>query len=97
MILEHALLPVTTGREEEFEASMVQALPIIESAPDCFGAEVRRQEEDDSLYLLLVRWSTVQAHRAFRDSDLFEQWRALTHPFYCDRPVVTHFTEPLER
>jgi heme-degrading monooxygenase HmoA len=97
MILEHAILPVTTGREEEFEASMRRALPIIESAPDCFGAEVRRQEEDDSVYLLLVRWSSVAAHKAFRDSDLFEQWRTLTHPFYCDKPEVTHFAEPLER
>jgi heme-degrading monooxygenase HmoA len=97
MILEHALLPVETGREEEFEASMREALPIIESAPNCFGAEVRRQDEDDSVYLLLVRWSSVAAHMAFRDSDLFEQWRSRTHPFYCDRPVVTHFHEPLER
>jgi heme-degrading monooxygenase HmoA len=75
MILEHAILPVTTGRE----------------------AEVRRQAEDDSVYLLLVRWSSVAAHQAFRDSDLFDQWRTLTHPLYCDKPEVTHFAEPLER
>ncbi len=97
MILEHALLPVTAGREQEFEASVVRALPIIESAPDCFGAEVRRQDEDDSTYLLLVRWGSVQAHMAFRASPLFDEWRSLTHPFYRERPSVTHFHEPIKR
>lgn len=95
MMLEHAMLPVTPGREEEFEASMLRALPIIISAPDCFGAEVRRQHEDGSIYLLLVRWSSVEAHMDFRGSDLFAQWQALTHPFYSTKPSVTHFHEPI--
>ena len=30
MIIEHAWLPVTPGREEEFAASIVAALPLIE-------------------------------------------------------------------
>lgn len=97
MMLEHALLQVSAGREEEFEASMSRALPIIESAPDCHGAEVRRQQEDPSVYLLLVRWSSVQAHEQFRRTDLFEQWRVLTHPFYANKPDVTHFHDPLGR
>jgi heme-degrading monooxygenase HmoA len=96
MMLEHALLSVTPGREEEFEASMREALPVITSAHDCFGAEVRRQHEDPSVYLLLVRWSSVEAHMAFRDTDLFEQWRQLTHPFYSEKPTVTHFHDPLD-
>ena len=97
MIVEHAILPVTIGREAEFEASMIKALSIIESAPNCFGAEVRRQDEDDSIYLLLVRWSSVGAHMAFRESALFTQWRDRTHPFYRSPPSVTHFHQPLER
>jgi len=97
MILEHAILPVTPGREAEFEASARGALSIIESAPDCFGAEFRRQEEDGSIYLLLVRWASIEAHMAFRRSALFEQWRSLTHPFYSEPASVTHFHEPLER
>jgi heme-degrading monooxygenase HmoA len=97
MILEHAELPVTPGREEEFEASMRQALPIIESAPNCFGAELRRQVEDGSNYVLLVRWASVEAHLAFRETELFQQWRSLTHPFYASAPSVTHLHEPLDR
>jgi heme-degrading monooxygenase HmoA len=97
MVLEHALLTVSAGRETEFERSMAQALPIIDSAPDCHGAEVRRQDENGSIYLLLVRWTSVEAHMAFRHTPLFEQWRQLTHPFYATPPTVTHFHEPLSR
>ena len=95
MIVEHALLPITPGQETAFEASMRQALPIITSAPHCHGAEVRRQVEDGSIYLLLVRWDSVAAHMAFRETDLFNQWKALTHHFYVHPPTVTHFHEPL--
>jgi heme-degrading monooxygenase HmoA len=95
VIIEHALLHVTPGREEDFEASFRLARPIIESAPGCHGAEVRRQVEDPSTYLLLVQWSTVEAHTDFRDSDLYPSWRDLTHIFYSERPVVTHFDPPV--
>jgi heme-degrading monooxygenase HmoA len=95
MILEHALLSVTPGREEEFETSIMRALPIITSAPNCFGAEVRCQHEDRSIYLLMVRWASVEAHMDFRNSDLFKEWQVLTHPFYSTKPTVTHFHEPI--
>jgi len=97
MIVEHALLSVTPGREEEFMVSAARALPIIESAPGCHGAEVRQQIEDPATFLLLVKWDSVNAHLAFRDMDIFEQWRTLTHPFYVEKPVVTHFAEPISR
>ncbi|MGC1419651.1 MAG: antibiotic biosynthesis monooxygenase family protein [Acidimicrobiales bacterium] len=97
MMIEHALLRVSEGREEEFQRSIVEALPVIESAPDCHGAEVRRQAEDGSVYLLLVRWSSVEAHMAFRRTELFDRWRELTHHFYSETPSVTHFHEPLAR
>jgi heme-degrading monooxygenase HmoA len=97
MMLEHALLAVTPGQESAFEASVVEAFPIIESAEGCFGAEVRRQAEDESIYLLLVRWDSIEAHLAFRETELFAGWRALTHHFYREPPSVTHFHEPLAR
>jgi heme-degrading monooxygenase HmoA len=96
-MLEHALLLVTAGEEAAFEISMRRALPIIESAEGCYGAEVRRQAEDGSIYLLLVRWASIDAHLAFRETELFASWRALTHHYYSESPRVTHFHEPLAR
>ncbi len=97
MKVEHALLRISADAAAEFEASMARALPIIESAPGCHGAEVRRQVEDPSVYLLLVRWESVEAHLAFRESDLFESWRTITHRWYVEVPQVTHFAAPIDR
>jgi heme-degrading monooxygenase HmoA len=97
MMLEHALLSVRVGEEPAFEESMREALPLIESAEGCFGAEVRRQAEDDSIYLLLVRWSSIDAHLSFRETELFTAWRSLTHRYYREVPSVTHFHAPLAR
>ena len=96
MIVEHALLPILPGQESAFDASMLEALPIITSADKCFGAEVRRHVENGSVYLLLVRWESVEAHMAFRDTDLFGRWKALTHHFYERAPDVTHFHESID-
>jgi heme-degrading monooxygenase HmoA len=95
MMLEHALLSVTPGREEEFETSARLALPLLDAAAGCFGGEIRRQEEDGSIYLLLIRWESIDAHMAWRETDDFPRWRELTWPFYLERPSVTHFHEPL--
>ncbi|HEY5302799.1 MAG TPA: antibiotic biosynthesis monooxygenase family protein [Acidimicrobiales bacterium] len=97
MIIEHAWLPVTPGREEEFAPSIAAALSIIETAPGCHGAEVRRQIEDPSTFLLIVRWTSVETHLSFRESPLFDVWRAQTHPFYESPATVTHFSDVLPR
>lgn len=97
MIVEHAWLTITPGREEEFIASIVAALPILESAPNCHGAEVRRQIEDPGTFLLLVRWSSVEDHMNFRASDLFATWRSQTLPYYAAAASVTHFADALAR
>ncbi|MDE3007824.1 MAG: antibiotic biosynthesis monooxygenase [Acidobacteriota bacterium] len=95
MVLEHAVLTTRPGEGATFEANLAAALAIIESAEGCLGAEVRRQIEDPTVYLLLVRWTSVEAHLAFRETERFTQWRALTWPHYASAPHVTHFGEPL--
>ena len=97
MIIEHAWLPVTPGREEQFAASICAALSIIEAAPGCHGADVRRQIENPSTFLLVVRWNSVEDHMNFRASESFETWRSNTHPFYESPATVTHFSEILAR
>jgi heme-degrading monooxygenase HmoA len=96
-MLEHVVVAVAPGREAEFEASATRALGILDTAEECFGGEFRRQAEDGSKYLLLIRWSSIEAHMSWRETDDFQRWRALTHPYYVEAPVVTHFHEPLAR
>jgi heme-degrading monooxygenase HmoA len=94
-MLEHVVVAITPGREEEFETSALRALTVLDTAAGCFGGEFRRQAEDGTRYLLLIRWASVDAHMAWRATVDYERWRELTHPFYAEPVVVTHFHEPI--
>ena len=92
VIIEHALLPVVPGTEEEFERSFAQATPLIATQHGFRRLSLSRCVERPSHYLLLVEWDRVEDHvEGFRGSAEYEQWRALLHHFYEPFPTVEHF------
>ena len=94
MILEHAVLPVTPGREADFEAAFAEAKTIIAGIPGFIDLRLSRSIETPNEYLLLVHWENVEAHeRGFRGSPEYRRWRELLHGFYDPFPVVEHFAE----
>ena len=94
MVLEHALLPVRTGEEAAFERAFAQARPLIAAMPGFRGLTLHRSIETPGTYLLLVEWTTVEAHtQGFRGSPEYGRWRELLHRFYDPFPVVEHFDE----
>jgi heme-degrading monooxygenase HmoA len=91
VIVEHAVITVTAGREEEFEAVFPTARAIISTAAGFHWLELSRFVERPSAFLLLVGWDSVEAHlRGFRETDLFPRWRAVIGPFFAEPPVVEH-------
>ena len=93
-ILEHALLSVTPGREDDFERALDRALPIISGMPGFRQLTISRSIESPSSYLLLVRWDSVADHEVgFRGSPQYQDWRALLHGFYDSFPAVEHFAD----
>lgn len=93
-VIEHAILPVKSGREAEFEMAFAEAKSIIAAMPGFRGLTLSRGVEHPETYLLLVRWDTVADHEiGFRGSPEYQQWRALLHEFYEPFPVVEHFDE----
>jgi heme-degrading monooxygenase HmoA len=96
MILEHAILNIKAGQSKEFEAAMAKARPLIEATPGFQKMELRACVETKDRYLLLVWWSTVEAHTVgFRQSDRYNEWRAALHHFYQPFPVVQHYSSPI--
>lgn len=92
MILELAHLQIISAREREFEAAFTQAQSIISAMDGYLSHELQRCIEDGSRYVLLVRWTTLEAHTVgFRSSSQYQQWRALLHHFYNPFPDVLHF------
>jgi len=94
VILEVAILDVKPGEEPAFEAAFAQAQAIIASMRGYLSHELHRCIENTSRYVLLVKWNTLEDHtEGFRNSDEYQQWRALLHHFYDPFPVVEHYQE----
>ena len=92
MILESAYLQVKQGQTKTFEATFKQASTIIASMDGYISHELHHCMEDDNLYLLLVKWETLEAHTVgFRESAGYQDWKALLHQFYEPFPTVYHF------
>ncbi|WP_428631676.1 antibiotic biosynthesis monooxygenase family protein [Sphingopyxis sp.] len=90
--IEHALLPVRAGSEAAFEAAVAKARPLIEVSPGFLSLEIHRPTGTGQPYLLLAEWRSVEDHRdGFRQSDRYQEWRRLLHPFYDQIPVVSYF------
>jgi heme-degrading monooxygenase HmoA len=93
MIVEHAVLNVRPGHEEDFVAAINEALPLIRATEGFRTITVSRGIESPSQFILDVEWDSVAAHvDGFRGSDRFAEWKRLTHHFYEPAPVVEHFT-----
>jgi heme-degrading monooxygenase HmoA len=92
-VLEHARLHIRRGLQERFEEAFRQARPFIEIAPGFRGLTLSRCLEQPDVYLLLVRWDSVEDHEVgFRGSPGYQQWRARLHHFYDPFPEVEHFS-----
>ena len=79
-----------------FEAAVAEARPLIAASPGFISLEIRPPSASGQPYLLLAKWRSVEDHRdGFRQSDRYQQWRALLHRFYDPMPVVSYFGEPL--
>jgi heme-degrading monooxygenase HmoA len=93
MILECAILPVTPGREVEFEAAYAEARPLIEGSSGFISVRLERCIERPSAFLLLVEWESLDAHLVgFRESQAYLRWRDLLHHFYEPGVLVEHYS-----
>ena len=96
MILEHALLTIKTGQAANFEIAFAEARRLLEAAEGFQKLEMRACIERADAYLLLVWWTTVDAHmKGFRQSDAFVRWRALLGPYFAAPSEVHHYAAPL--
>lgn len=96
MVLEHALLPVVSGQENDFESAFSEAKAIIAAMPGFRRLSLSRCIERPGTYLLLVEWEQLKDHtEGFRSSPQYQQWRALLHHFYDPFPNVEHYEQLL--
>ncbi len=94
MFLEIAHLVIKPGEEALFEKQVAKAVPHFLAAKGCTGVTLHRCVENPSQYQLNVKWDTVDNHMVdFRNSEGFQQWRALVGPHFASPPTVEHTHE----
>jgi heme-degrading monooxygenase HmoA len=92
MVLEVAMLNVKPGKEKSFESAFVQAQAIISSMPGYLSHQLHKCIENESRYLLLVNWQSLEDHtQGFRGSAEYQHWKDLLHHFYEPFPTVEHY------
>jgi len=92
VILEVAILNVKPTQEKEFEAAFEKAQKIISSINGYVSHQLQRCIEKNNQYILLVNWQTIEDHTVgFRESNEYQEWRALLHHFYDPFPEVEHY------
>ncbi len=97
MILESAVLCVRPGQEEAFERDFAAASAFISGSEGYLSHELLRCIGTKGRYLLLARWTTVEAHTVgFRGSPQYLRWKNLLHPYYDPFPTVEHYETVLE-
>ncbi|HSS68457.1 MAG TPA: antibiotic biosynthesis monooxygenase family protein [Nocardioidaceae bacterium] len=92
VIHELAHFPIQPGREEEFEQSMLRAREVVAASPGFVSIEWWRGVERPSVYAIHIVWESVEAHvSGFRESPAFDEWKALTRPYFDGDVSMEHF------
>ncbi len=92
MILELATIDIKPGTNADFEKNLELAQAVLQRAEGYLSHEFQRCIERDNRYILLIHWTTLEAHTVgFRGSELFQEWRGFIGSFFGQPPVVEHF------
>lgn len=93
MITELADFSVQAEDNEAFGHALAQGVStVLSKAQGYLGHEILSSQETRGRWLLLVRWTSTEAHTVgFRQSEAFAAWRAIIGPFFKQPPHVEHF------
>lgn len=93
MIIEVASIAVKAGEEKAFTAAVEKAAEVFRRAKGCKGMQLTRCVEEPGIYDVVIRWETLESHTVgFRESPLFQEWRALVGPHFAEPPKVRHYS-----
>ncbi len=93
MILEVAILQIKENQNAQFERAFAEAQSIIASMEGYVSHQLQKCIEKPNQYILLVNWKTLEDHtEGFRESEQYQQWKALLHHFYEPFPEVEHYS-----
>jgi heme-degrading monooxygenase HmoA len=91
MVLEHAVINIRPGANQEFEAALGEARAVVAESDGFVSLKLHRGIEVPDQYVLLIEWKTLEDHIVgFRQSERFTRWRALIGSYFESPPEVIH-------
>ena len=95
MILEIAEFYIRPNTQPAFESALRESLDkYISKAHGFINAQLHQSIEDDTRFILLVNWETLEDHTVgFRQSEQFKYHRELITPYFAKDPFVHHFNQ----
>lgn len=92
MVTEIAIFNALPDKEDELGQGILRGLEVIRQSPGCVSARVERCIERKGQYMLIVIWTSFEAHTVqFRGGPLFPQWRSHINGLFVESPEVFHY------
>lgn len=92
MIVEHVHLKIKAGQSADFELAFQQAKEIIAPMHGLNAVQLIKNMDNEHAYILMIFWEQREQHtEGFRQSEAYQQWKALLHPFYDPLPTVEYY------
>jgi quinol monooxygenase YgiN len=92
MVTEIAIFNALPGKEDELGQAILKGIEVIRQHPECISAQVERCIEQPGQYMLINRWTSLEAHTTdFRGGPLFPQWRSYINGLFEGSAVVRHY------
>lgn len=94
MIMEIEIIRIKQGCINDFERDFRKASLLLTSMQGYIHHELFKCVQEDLKYILLVKWHSITDHMVrFRQSQQYEQWKALLEPYYVPLPEAEHYVQ----
>lgn len=92
MIIEHVHLQIRPNQSLAFEQAFQRAKEIIYPMTGLNAVQLIKHIHDEHRYILMIFWDRLEDHtEGFRQSEAYQEWKALLHPFYDPHPEVEYY------
>jgi heme-degrading monooxygenase HmoA len=91
MLIEHTEFVIQAGAESDFARAMEEGgLPLLRTVPGVLSLSFGRGVENPRKFLLLVGWTSLEAHMAYRETPASPELKRLIGRF-IENVRLEHF------